>query len=159
MGYVMEMRALLGSRTLIVVGACVFVFDPSERLLLMRRSDNGLWGLPGGSMEPGETLEEAARRELEEETGVIAREMNFFHTFSGPELYHEYPNGDSAYIVTSAFCVHQYDGVACVNDNESLDMQFFALNELPENLSPPTHPVIRHMLEHRSAKCATHCVI
>ncbi|GLX68191.1 hypothetical protein MU1_25360 [Paenibacillus glycanilyticus] len=59
MGYIMDLRAIVGSRPLIMTGACVLLCR-NERLLLQRRSDNGLWGLPGGSMEPGETLEEVA---------------------------------------------------------------------------------------------------
>ncbi|OKP87763.1 hypothetical protein A3844_10175 [Paenibacillus helianthi] len=49
--------------------------------LLQRRTDNGLWGLPGGSLELGETLPEVAKRELLEETGLIANSLTLFDVF------------------------------------------------------------------------------
>ena len=46
------------------------IFDPRGRLLLQQRSDGGQWGLPGGSVEIGESLREAVIREVGEETGL-----------------------------------------------------------------------------------------
>lgn len=62
--YVMQMRKLIGTRPLIVPGSTVLVFNDSGELLLQHRSDTEEWGLPGGAMEPGESLEETAAREL-----------------------------------------------------------------------------------------------
>jgi 8-oxo-dGTP pyrophosphatase MutT (NUDIX family) len=70
MSYVQELRALIGHRLLILAGATVIVRDAAGRVLMQRRSDNGQWGLPGGALEPGESLEETGRREVWEETGV-----------------------------------------------------------------------------------------
>ena len=70
MGYIMELRKLVGTRPLIMVGACVLLCD-HQRLLLQRRTDNGLWGLARGSLEPGESLEDVAKRELFELAGRI----------------------------------------------------------------------------------------
>ena len=56
------------------VGAVVH--DPQGRLLLIRRArepSRGLWSLPGGRVEPGETLTEAVEREVLEETGLEVR--------------------------------------------------------------------------------------
>ncbi|MBX9689491.1 MAG: NUDIX domain-containing protein [Candidatus Obscuribacterales bacterium] len=148
MGYINEIRALIGSRPLIVVGACIFVQDREKRLLLVRRSDNGLWGLPAGTMELGETIEECARRELLEETGLKALRLEFFHVFSGMDHFHTYPNGDQAYIVSTAFRATEYEGMACVNDHESHEVAFFQLTELPAELNPPTRPVLKRFIEH-----------
>src|SRR5699024_9078647 len=94
MGYVMNLRKLVGSRPLVIAGASVIVVDEEKRLLLQLRKDNHCWGLAGGSLEPGETLEDVAKRELQEETGLIANELTYFQTFSGNEFYYKYPNGD-----------------------------------------------------------------
>lgn len=58
--YIMELRKQVGTRPLIMAGACVLLCS-EQQLLLQRRTDNGCWGLPGGSMELGETLEEVAK--------------------------------------------------------------------------------------------------
>ena len=70
MGYIMDLRAYAGHRPLIQVGAAVLVEDGEGRLLLQKRTDDHLWSFSAaGSMEPGESAEETARRELLEETG------------------------------------------------------------------------------------------
>lgn len=52
MGYILDLRKLVGSRPIITTGASVLLCE-NGCLLLQRRTDNGLWALPGGSMEPG----------------------------------------------------------------------------------------------------------
>lgn len=69
-GYIMDLREVVGARPLILAGAGVIIVDNEGRILLQHRSDNGDWGIPGGSMELGESFEEAARREVLEETGL-----------------------------------------------------------------------------------------
>lgn len=152
MGYIQEIRALIGTRPIIVVGASIILLDERKRLLLVHRADNKLWGLPAGLLELGESLEECARRELKEETGILATELEFFRVFSGPELFHKYPNGDEVYIVSTTFLARKYEGDARVNDGESLDLQFFPLDNLPIQLNPPSSFPIRKFIEHESAK-------
>ena len=73
MGYIMDLRALVGHRPLFMPGAGVFFIDGHNRALLQRRADNGLWAGTGGSMEPGETFEDTVRREAVEETAQDAK--------------------------------------------------------------------------------------
>jgi mutator protein MutT len=139
MGYIEELRQLIGSRPIIMVGAGVIILDEHNRILLTQRADNGAWSIPGGSMEPGETLEEVARRETEEEVGLRVGEMDFFGVFSGPELYYEYPNGDQVYNVTVVYISRQVPGRLRM-DEESIQAKYYPLNKLPE-ISPPLRPV------------------
>ncbi|MED1941123.1 NUDIX domain-containing protein [Cytobacillus firmus] len=74
MGYVMDLRKIVGSRPLVITGASVIILDENNRLLLQLRKDNNCWGLAGGSLEPGETLEDVAKREMLEETGLTAND-------------------------------------------------------------------------------------
>lgn len=92
-----------GHRPILMVGAAILLIDNKDRILLMKRMDGGYWGLPGGSTELGERVEEAAKRETLDETGLKIGEMDLFGVFSGPELYYKYPNGDEVYSVTIVY--------------------------------------------------------
>jgi mutator protein MutT len=142
MGYIDELRQLIGSRPLIMVGAGVIILDEHNRILLTQRSDNNVWTIPGGAMEPGETLEEVARRETQEEVGLQVGEMDFYGVYSGPELYYQYPNGDQVYNVTVVYVTCQVTGTLKI-DKESQQAQYFPLHDLPE-ISPPLRPVLSH---------------
>lgn len=149
MSYIIELRKLVGTTPIIMTGACVLLCD-SGRLLLQRRTDNGLWGSPGGSMELGETLEDVAKRELLEETGLVARELTLMHVFSGPELYYKYPNGDEVYNIVAAYICTNYEGNLQMDSNEVSELAFFDFTSLPHpnELSPPERPVISKFLEY-----------
>lgn len=133
MGYVSELRKLVGTRPLILPGAEVLVFDAQDRLLLTRRSDTGEWAIPGGMMEPGETFAQTARREVEEETGLILGELHLLNIYSGPDFYYRYPHGDEVYNVSAAFVCRSYTG-QLRTDEESTAIGFFSLDNLPGKL-------------------------
>lgn len=143
MDYILELRQYIGHRPILMVGAAILVVDAEGRLLLMKRSDSGLWGPPGGSTEPGERVEQAAKRETAEETGLEIGEMSLFGVFSGPELYYKYPNGDEVYNVTIVYLSRDFSGVVNL-DGEHTEYHWFAVNEIPapEDISPPIVPVI-----------------
>ncbi|AIQ35600.1 ADP-ribose pyrophosphatase [Paenibacillus sp. FSL R5-0345] len=145
--YIMELRKHVGTRPLIMAGACVLLCS-EQQLLLQRRTDNGCWGLPGGSMELGETLEEVAKRELFEETGLQARGLELFDMFSGQELYYKYPNGDEVYNVVAAYLSTEFDGVLKEDGIEVQEVRFFNYGKLPSELSPPDVPVIKRFMDH-----------
>jgi 8-oxo-dGTP pyrophosphatase MutT (NUDIX family) len=124
-----------------MVGAAILLVDGDNRLLMMKRSDSGCWGLPGGSTEPGEVVEEAAKRETVEEANLVVGEMSLFGVFSGPELYYKYPNGDEVYNVTIVYLSRDWSGEIKLN-HEHTEWRWFAANETPEDVSPPIKPVI-----------------
>lgn len=146
MSYVHELRNLVGSRPLIVPGAAVLILDPQNRLLLQHRQDNNQWGLIGGSMEIGEALEETAKREALEETGLEISVLRWFGLFSGKELIYEYPNGDIVANVVAAYTTQQFRGELKVNEDEACAVCFFHPRELPDELSPPDKPIIEKYL-------------
>ncbi len=146
MSYVQELRALVGHRPLIIPGAAVLIFDEQNRLLLQHRKDNQQWGLIGGSMEIGESLEETARREVFEETGLELNELTWFGLFSGQELIYEYPNRDIVVNVVAVYTARQFHGRLKVDEEETDEACFFKLKELPKDLSSPDRPVIEQYL-------------
>jgi 8-oxo-dGTP pyrophosphatase MutT (NUDIX family) len=145
-GYIMELRSLIGTHPIIMAGACVLLTDDKNRLLLQRRTDNGLWGLPGGSLEPGERLQEVAKRELFEETGLIAHSLKLFDVFSGNEFYYKYPHGDEVFNVVTAYMCSDYIGTLANDVDEVLELRFFDSKEIPSEISPPDLPIINQYL-------------
>lgn len=141
MDYILQLREYIGHRPILMVGAAILVLDGQNRLLMMKRSDSGCWGLPGGATEPGEVVEDAAKRETVEEVNLEVREMSLFGVFSGPELYYQYPNGDEVYNVTVVHLSRDWSGEVKLND-EHTEWRWFAADEIPENVSPPIKPVI-----------------
>ena len=147
MGYVEELRSLVGHRPLILVAGVALIFDERERLLLIERADDGHWGVTGGLMEPGETLEETTRREVREEVGLELGELRSLGLFSGPSFHHVYPNGDESFGVTMA-SVARYDGAELrLDPAEVLDARFFALDGLPAKLRSTVPIYVSRYLE------------
>ena len=97
-------------------------------------------------MEPGESLEEVAKRELFEETSIQANELIFFNIYSGREFYYCYPHGDEVYNVVATYICKHFDGCLRGDSEEVMDVRFFYPNELPMNLSTPDLPMIREYL-------------
>ena len=149
MGYIMELRKIVGNRPLLMVGASVLVVNPKENLLLQLRKDNGHWGLPGGALEVMESLEDTAIRELLEETGLSAKALEFFGLFSGMEFHYIYPHGDEVYNVIAAFVCRAYEGELKAQPEEVSALRFFPLNALPEQINGPDLPVIKRFIEER----------
>lgn len=131
MGYIMNLRKHIGHDPLIGVGATTLVFNEQNELLLNLRADTNTWGIPGGSMELYETIEETAIRELKEEAGIHADQLELVTVLSGKDYYFEYPNGDKMCTVIVLFKVLHYNGSIKVSDNESKALKFFPLTDLP----------------------------
>jgi 8-oxo-dGTP pyrophosphatase MutT (NUDIX family) len=141
MDYILQLREYIGHRPILMVGAAILLIDRKNRLLMMKRSDSGCWGIPGGSLEPGEIVESAAKREMFEETNLEVGEMSLFGVFSGPELFYKYPNEDEVYNVIVAYLSQAWRGEVNLND-EHTEWRWFSANEIPEDISPPIKPVI-----------------
>jgi 8-oxo-dGTP pyrophosphatase MutT (NUDIX family) len=141
MDYILQLRQYIGHRPILMVGAVILVLDEGNRLLMIKRSDSGSWGLPGGAMEPGESAENAAKRETLEETNLEVDEMSLIGVFSGPEFYYKYPNGDEVHNVSIVYRSRDWHGEMKLND-EHTEWGWFSANEMPEDLSPPIKPIV-----------------
>lgn len=142
MNYIDMIRSIAGSRPLILTACAIFIQDEKGRVLLQHRTDTDNWGLPGGFMEMGESVEDAARREILEETGLTVGEMTLYTVFSGKEFYFQYPNGDEVYNVIVTFISKDVSGTLQA-DHEGYDLRYFDLDSLPEDMIPTS----RRMLE------------
>ncbi|MFN8959236.1 MAG: NUDIX domain-containing protein [Hyphomonadaceae bacterium] len=130
-----KIRQLVGSRLLLVPGVRIVIQDSEGKVLLQKRSDFGVWGLPGGNAEPGEDLRTVAHREVFEETGLTITDIKPFGFSSNPETETlEFPNGDQCQFFVLNFFTRCYSGDLIMQDGESLELDWFDLNKLPEML-------------------------
>lgn len=141
MDYIQRMRARIGHDRLLVVGAGVLVHQ-NGRLLLQKRRDNGCWADHGGCLEPGETCEQTASRELLEETGLAAHALTLVGVFSGEDLFHTYPNGDQVAIVQVMYLCEEYSGDLIPQQEEVAELAWFPVDALPDNISPPSRRAV-----------------
>ena len=130
MSYISEMRKYIGHAPMFSAGATIVVLK-ENKILLNLRSDTNTWGIPGGAIELGETLEQTATRELKEETNLSAEDFILLHLFSGSDFYFKYPNGDELYSVVALYLAKGVTGELKITDGESNDLRFFAKDELP----------------------------
>ncbi|WJV61315.1 NUDIX domain-containing protein [Pectobacteriaceae bacterium CE70] len=146
MSYVQQMRSLIGHRLLLLAGANVILTDAHQRILLQLRRE-GTWGLPGGLLEPGESLEETAVREVKEETNLDVRQLALLGVFSGPEYTFTLCNQDEINVITSLFLACAWSGEMVNDPEEGLDLAFFSPDNLPENMNDEYRVYIGHYLE------------
>jgi 8-oxo-dGTP pyrophosphatase MutT (NUDIX family) len=136
MNYIMNLRDKLGNQPIIMIGATAIIKNNAGNILLQKRSDSGRWGTIGGAMELGESFEETAKREVEEETSIIVTELQMRSVLSGNDMFHKYPNGDQVYLVTAVFEIIKWRGIPRVNDSESLELKFFNLKKKLPDIEP-----------------------
>jgi ADP-ribose pyrophosphatase YjhB (NUDIX family) len=127
------------------------VFDRRGRLLLQQRSDGGQWGLPGGSVEIGESVHDAVIREVREETGLTVRPKRIIGVYSDPALQVvRYPDGNVWHYVNVCFeCVAR--GGELTTCDETLALAYFTLGRLPKTLLPNHRVRIRDARARRAA--------
>ncbi len=131
MSYIDNVRKFIGHAPMLSAGATVVVLK-DNKILLNLRSDTNTWGIPGGAIELGETLEETAARELKEETNLEAESFTLLNVFSGKDFYFKYPNDDELYSVVILYLANAVTGSLKITDGESFDLEYFGKDELPD---------------------------
>ena len=137
MNYIQYLRDMIGRKPVIMVAAGVAVFNEKNQLLMHHRKEDKLWGLVGGFMDIGETVEEAARREVYEEVGIELGELTLIGVYDYP--IHTLPNGDQVQSVMVMYKCDEYFGEPKVCDDEGLSVEFVSYSDIPEasNLKLP----------------------
>ncbi|MGZ8404978.1 MAG: NUDIX domain-containing protein [Nitrospira sp.] len=132
------------------VGVGVVVRGQEETILLEKRRDCGWWGLPGGKVEPGESLIDAAAREVLEETGLTVEVTHLIGVYSDPPgRIVTYPdNGDVVQLVDVVLGARVLSGrIVCSHESE--EVRFFSPSELPEQIVPPARQPLADAFEGR----------
>jgi ADP-ribose pyrophosphatase YjhB (NUDIX family) len=148
--YLRELRGIVGQRLLLLPGVSAIVRDDAQRVLFIRRADDGRWGLPAGAVDPGESPAEAIVREVREETGLAVRVTRVAGVFGGADYRHRYPNGDEAEWVVAVFECDVVGGELTPLDGEALELRYFA----PEDAPTLQLPYPRALFERPSARGA-----
>jgi ADP-ribose pyrophosphatase YjhB (NUDIX family) len=145
--FVIALRAKVGHDPLPLPGVTAVVLDADDRVLLVRRADNGQWSLVSGCLEPGEQPAVGALREVHEETGVHAVVERLVSVEALPLA--ACPNGDLVHWLDVAFRCRAVGGDARVNDDESLEVGWFEVGRMPE-LSPREMKCLSDALSERT---------
>jgi len=128
----MKTHVLLGDRIAreakLRLGTSAVILNEQKKVLLTRRADNGLWCLPGGAMEAGESIAEACAREVWEETGLHVEVTRLIGVYSDPHRVVVYPDGNKVHIVTVNFAVNVIGGELGLS-NETTEFGYFSLEE------------------------------
>ena len=145
--YIKGLREKIGHDTIIQCAASIIVIDEKDRILLGKRCDNHLWGYAGGSVEIDEKVEDCALRELKEEFGLTADEIEFFMINSGKEAHYVYPNGDEVSNIEIIYLCHKYHGDIVLQADEMEEYAFFSPEEIDIlMISDSIRPVIKEYL-------------
>ncbi len=120
----------IGATGRLRVGCTAAIFDSTgQALLLTKRSDNGLWCLPGGAMEAGESVTECVRRECREEIGVEIEVLELIGIYSSPHRLTLYNDGNRVQFVALTFGARLLSD-AITLDHESTDWGWFTAAEI-----------------------------
>ena len=131
-----RLRKLVGKMKLIAISARGVIRDEQGRFLFVRRKDNGLWVMPAGSIELGESIVGCVKREVMEETGLAVLNPVLFAIYSDPRYSFTTAYGDPYQGFSMNFLVEQWEGELLTETDETNDARFFAVDELPDDVPP-----------------------
>ncbi len=134
MSYIMELRKLVGQKTLLMPCAGAIIGDGKGNILLQQRADDKTWASHGGSVEPDESVEDAMIREIKEELGLTVLEYKLLNIYSGPNQHHKYPNGDEVSCIDIVYYCHSFEGEIVLQKEEVIQVKWFNKNNLPSNI-------------------------
>ena len=126
--FILDLRSRIGHAPLWLLGANALVLRDDE-VLLVRRSDTGEWSAISGIVDPGELPSETAVREAEEEVGVVIEIERLLWTIVTEEVV--YPNGDRCQYLDHGFRARWVSGEPRVGDEESTEVGWFKVSDLP----------------------------
>ncbi|WP_054957996.1 NUDIX hydrolase [Paenibacillus dakarensis] len=147
MGYIEDLRKIVGNHPLILVRPSAAIINGYGQILLVKYQDQS-WGIPGGLMELGESVEECLRREVKEELSIELKTLKLLDVFSGSELHTKLRNGHEYYNIIIGYICTEYYGEIIPDGNEVLEARYFNIFEVPES----TQPFIKHKLNQLGPK-------
>ncbi len=149
--YIMRLRAKIGHQLLLLPGVAAVIRDDQGRILFQEKTSGEGWSLPAGGIEPGESPEEAIRREVLEETGLTVQDAELLGVFGGKDFRYTYPNGDEVeYTVVLFGCTAQGEA-GTGRDPETRRVKFLSRDEMPRLALPYPMDVLFRPWESRKS--------
>jgi ADP-ribose pyrophosphatase YjhB (NUDIX family) len=133
------------SATTVVPSANVIVVNDDGEILLIRRSDNGNWAIPGGAMDLGESLPDAAVRETAEEAGIDIEVIGLVGIYTDPRHVILYTSNNEVRQEFSVVFVGRPIGGTLTTSDESTEVRWVHAKEIP---SLPMDRSMRMRVEH-----------
>jgi ADP-ribose pyrophosphatase YjhB (NUDIX family) len=134
----------------IVPAVSAIVTDTQNRILLILRTDNGYWSIPGGGLNPGESVTGATVREVKEETGIDCQVTGLVGIYSDPNHVAAYDDGEVRQEFSICFTTRMTGGTMATS-SESSKVQFVPINAIDDLRM---HPSIRLRIQHYREKRA-----
>jgi 8-oxo-dGTP pyrophosphatase MutT (NUDIX family) len=144
--YLGQIRKLIGKQKLIITAARAVIRNQDGRILFIRRRDNGLWAMPAGGQELGESILDCLKREVKEEAGlevISATPMAIYSQLSIVTV-----QGDPYQLFLIQFAVDEWSGTLVTETDETVDARFFGLDELPEEIPDAYYEVLEDLQEY-----------
>ncbi|HCU96032.1 MAG TPA: NUDIX hydrolase [Actinobacteria bacterium] len=134
----------------IVPAVSAIVPDSDGRILLIRRTDNDYWSIPGGGVEPGESVSQAVTREVREETGIDCEVSGLVGIYSNPDRVAAYDDGEVRQEFSICFVTRMLGGTMATS-RESSEVRFVPAQDIPDyDMHPSIRLRVQHYLESRS---------
>lgn len=134
--YFKQLRARIGHDLLLIPSVAAVIHDVHGRLLLQERSTGEGWSLPAGAIEPGESPEQAIRREVLEETGLVVTPKEIIGVFGGREFRYLYPNRDVVEYTIVLYRCTTIGEASAPCDPETKSLRYFDTTEMPRLALP-----------------------
>jgi 8-oxo-dGTP diphosphatase len=126
------LRRMVGAAPIVLPGASAVIRDDRGRVLLGRRTDTGLWGMPGGLLELGETVAGTAVRETEEETGLSVLPRRICGVFGGHRVV--FSGNEVVYPISTWFDCEVAGGALRPDGAETARLEFHDPSALPKTV-------------------------
>ena len=125
----------------------VILFNKDHQVLLEERADDGYFDFPGGGLDENESPIDGAKRELFEETGLIADELRLFKIYTGDITHYVYFNGNEIYGIDHIYICDKYHGELTPQLSEVKALDFYDLRNMPIKMSIRNKQIIKDLIE------------
>ena len=133
MSYINDIRKKVGHDPIFApASGCIIIKE--NKILLQQRIDDKTWAIHGGYLNLGETFYEAMKRKVKEEININPIKPKLINIYSGNDIHDIYPNKDEVYGILATYIAYDYEGTLQHNKDEVINLKWFDINDLPENI-------------------------